>query len=371
MSPLQKKIIRFITLQGPIDISQYMLMTLADPEYGYYKTVEPFGGNGDFITAPEISQMFGEMIAIWAFFAWQGMGQPSPFLFCEIGPGRGTLMDDILRTVGKIAPKCLAAARIILIETSERLAISQKKKLRLYDKKIEWIADIDAIPNFPLILIANELFDALPIHQYMLTSHGILYERMIAFDKALNLCFAQSFANPHLPFVPILSKKFPDETIIEISPERVALVESISTHIARKRGAALIIDYGALEPSFGDTLQAISQHTFCSPLENPGTCDLTSHVDFFALSHAARKKGCHTAELTQGDFLIKLGLFERASRLSINKNEADRQKIANDVERLCAHNQMGNLFKVLCIADTKTSMQPFSWVKAGLNQERN
>ncbi|RCL02359.1 MAG: Methyltransferase [Candidatus Tokpelaia sp. JSC189] len=358
MTPLQEKIIHLITLQGPIDISQYMLMVLTDPEYGYYKTAEPFGRKGDFITAPEISQMFGEMLAVWALSAWQGMGQPSPFLLCEIGPGRGTLMDDILRTIGKLSCECLNAAHVVLVETSKRLAAAQKEKLHVYSKKIEWITVFEEIPGFPLILIANELFDTMPIHQYI-SNHNTLYERMIAIDKNDNLCFSQSFADSDPTLMPISAKKFPDGTVIEISPARFALAQSISAHIAKKRGTALIIDYGTLEPGFGDTLQAISKHSFCSPLKNPGDCDLTSHVDFAALAHAARNEGCYTAGLTQGDFLIRLGLLERAGRLAANKDETIRQQIATDVERLTASYQMGKLFKVLCIANTEITIPPF------------
>lgn len=360
MSPLQEKIIRLITLQGPIDISQYMLMALADPEYGYYKTASPFGYEGDFITAPETSQMFGEMIAVWALSAWQGMGRPAPFLLCEMGPGRGTLMDDLLRTIGKLSPECLAAAHVVLVETSHRLGAIQKEKLRTHDKKIEWVAGFEKMPNLPLVLIANELFDALPIHQYV-SNHGALHERMVAIDKNGNLCFSQGLTNPDTAPMPVSAEKLPDGTVIEISPIRFALAQNISAHIASNRGAALIIDYGALEPGFGDTLQAISQHSFRNPLENPGAYDLTSHVDFAALARAAYQEGCHTAGLTQGDFLIRLGLLERAGRLGTHKDEAARQQITADVERLAAPDQMGELFKVLCIADPETTMPPFPW----------
>jgi len=398
MTPLQEKIIRLITMQGPIDISRYMLMAMADSEHGYYKTANPFGRAGDFITAPETSQMFGEMIAVWVLVTWQNMGGPAPFLLCETGPGRGTLMDDILRTIGKLAPECFAAARIALAETSPRLATIQREKLHIYGTKAEWIKDLEKLPDLPLVLIANELFDVLPIHQYV-SGNGAFHERMISVDQNGNLCFSLEHVpvsrdqltdrimrlseNPEhqsasaktdetsvspgddrtLAAAP--AEKLPDGTVIEISPARLALARQISEHLAKNTGAALIIDYGALEPGFGDTLQAMSKHSFRNPLENPGTYDLTSHVDFASLARVAHSAGCHTASLTQGDFLIKLGLLERAGQLGADKDETLRQRIIADVKRLAAPDQMGELFKVLCIADPQTAMPPFPWEISG------
>lgn len=401
MTPLQEKIIRLITIQGPIEISRYMLMATADPEYGYYRTANPFGREGDFITAPETSQMFGEMVAIWALATWQNMGSPAPFLLCEAGPGRGTLMDDILRTIGKLVPQYLDAARVILVETSPRLAAAQKEKLKSRGIQVQWVGNVEELAGLPLILIANELFDVLPIHQYV-SGNGAFRERMISVDENGSLCFSlehypirwnqitgrtmrpiktperqpdstgsigiSGSAQDERTLMQAEAPDMPDGTVIEVSPARMALARQISAHIVRNRGAALIIDYGALETGFGDTLQAMSKHSFRSPLENPGDYDLTSHVNFAALARAAHSAGCHTAALTQGDFLINLGLPERAGRLGADKDETFRQQVVADVERLAAPERMGGLFKVLCIADPRTTMPPFPWETSGRNK---
>lgn len=360
MTSLQKKIARLVTMHGPIDVSQYMHLAMADPDYGYYKTAQPFGREGDFITAPETSQMFGEMIAVWAIAAWQSMGHPQPFLLCEAGPGRGTLMDDILRTIGKLAPHCAASAHVALVETSPRLTRQQKQKLRRHGTRLQWVEHFAQLPPMPLVLIANELFDVLPIHQYV-AAGGRFYERMVALSPEGQLCFTRGVSPAQLARLPVAAGTLADGTVIEISPAREALSGEISTHLAKQRGAALIIDYGALEPATGDTLQAMSRHSFRNPLENPGGYDLTSHVDFAALARAAHRAGCHSAAMTQGDFLLRLGLLERAGRLGADRDDTMRQQIVADVERLAGPDQMGELFKVLCIADPATTMPPFAW----------
>jgi len=356
MNRLQQKIVALIRNQGTLDVSQYMQIALADPEHGYYKTAEPFGRDGDFITAPEISQIFGELLAIWALTSWQALGNPAAFVLCEIGGGRGTLMDDVLRTLSKIAPQCVKAAHIIMVETSPRLAAMQQDKLRHHAAHITWVEDFASLPALPLVLMANELFDALPIHQYITKGHG-LYERMIAADEHGALYFTTGMpASAEAGTVA-------DGTIIEFSPARLALAEEISTYIKTNRGAALIIDYGALAPATGDTLQAMSRHGYRNALENPGQYDLTSHVDFAALARTAQQAGIKTAAQTQGKFLLALGLLERAGQLGANKGEAVRSRIVADVERLAGteNGQMGDLFKVLCLADEATTMPPFSW----------
>ncbi|AQS41885.1 MAG: Methyltransferase [Candidatus Tokpelaia hoelldobleri] len=356
MNRLQQKIVSLIRTQGAIDVSQYMQVALADPEYGYYKTAEPFGKDGDFITAPEISQMFGELLGLWALASWQALGSPATFALCEIGGGRGTLMDDVLRTLHKIAPQCLKAAHIVMVETSPRLAAIQQGKLRHHEANITWVENFASLPALPLVLMANELFDALPIHQYI-AQGGVLYERLIAADEHGALYFTTGMPTP------AGANALPDGTIIELSPARLALADEISTHIRANRGAALIVDYGALAPATGDTLQAMSKHGYCHALENPGQYDLTSHVDFAALARTAQQAGLKTAAMPQGAFLLALGLLERAGQLGANKDEAARAQIIADVERLAGteNRQMGELFKVLCLADQATTMPPFSW----------
>lgn len=363
MSALREKIARLISTQGPMDISRYMTMAMSDPQYGYYNTAEPFGRSGDFITAPEVSQMFGEIIAVWAIATWQGLGSPGPFALCEAGPGRGTLMDDILRTGAKLAPQWLACARPVLVETSPRLVKIQQEKLSSHPVKPQWIENLDGLPQIPLLLIANELFDVLPIRQYAACKGGFR-ERMVSLSREGSLCFSLG----PVEAAPAPAKKMPSGTIVEISPARLALARQISRHLARHKGAALIIDYGALEPGVGDTLQAVSKHGFCGPLKNPGGCDLTSHVDFAALAEAAHSAGCQTAAMTQGAFLLKLGLLERADRLGAGGNEALRRQVTADTERLAAPDQMGELFKILCIASPPANAPPFHWEPAPTQQ---
>lgn len=356
MNPLQQKIVALIRSQGAIDVSQYMQIALADPEYGYYKTAEPFGKDGDFITAPEISQMFGELLAIWTLTSWQALGSLASFVLCEIGGGRGTLMDDVLRTLNKIAPQCLKAAHIAMVETSPRLVAIQQDKVRHHGANITWVENFAGLPALPLVLMANELFDALPIHQYIARG-GVLYQRMVAADEHGALHFTAGMPTA------AEAGTVADGTIIELSPARLALADEISAHIKTNRGAALIIDYGALTPATGDTLQAMSKHGYCNALENPGQYDLTSHVDFAALARTAQQAGLKTSAMTQGKFLLALGLLERAGQLGADKDKAAQARITADVERLAGtgDKQMGNLFKVLCLADKATAMPPFSW----------
>lgn len=367
MSSLKEKIIRLIAQQGPLDISQFMALSLADPEFGYYKTANPFGRSGDFTTAPEVSQMFGEMVAVWVVATWQALGSPHKFNLCEMGPGRGTLMDDVLRTIKKLAPLCLQSACITLVETSDRLENIQHRKLESHGINIKWVKEFTALSPLPLIVFANELFDCLPIHQYVKTgSHW--RERVVGLDDQGILCFATGFGTLEHMLLPEGANHQPDGTIFEVSPARSAVAQQISMHIAEHRGAALLIDYGEFNRGFGDTLQAISAHKYRNVLENPGKDDLTSHVDFFTLNAVALSCNCHSAITTQGEFLIGLGLLERAGRLGRGQSATAQQNIVADVERLAGDNEMGRLFKVLCIADRKTTMLPFSFSPSFVTQ---
>lgn len=361
ITSLKAKLIHTINENGPLTISQFMSLCLSDAHYGYYKTAEPFGREGDFITAPEVSQMFGEMLAIWIILTWQALDKPNNFILCEMGPGRGTLMDDVLRTIKKLNVNCFKAADIYLIETSPKLRDSQKKRLQSYDKSITWQDHFSTIPPFPLILIANELFDCLPIHQYIFDGQN-WHERMVSTtttadnQQELIFCIGSIIAAPILPYA--LNDPIHQGTIIEVSPARENVMDAIANHLAHYRGAALIIDYGAIEPKPTDTLQAMSKHRFSAPLANPGQDDLTSHVDFAALAYRAQQMQCQTYMTTQGNFLLNLGLIERAQILGHGRDGELQAKISQDVERLAGDHQMGSLFKVLCISDKKTTLLP-------------
>ncbi|CAF25833.1 class I SAM-dependent methyltransferase [Bartonella quintana] len=350
MDTLKEKIEEIIALNGPIPVSQYITLALTDPQFGYYQTQTPFGRAGDFITAPEISQLFGEMIGIWALANWKVQGCPHPFILAEIGPGRGTLMDDILRTIQKLSPKAFDAAEIFLIEISKKLAVEQQERLSSYQKQIHSIENFSQIPLSPLFLIANEFFDTLPINQYI-KINGEWKERRITVNQDGNFMF---IATPHtLPsyYLQFSLSEVPDGTIFEHAPSRYQFMQQISDRLVQIKGSALLIDYGSSDLAFGDTLQALSKHRFRDIFEAPGEHDLTSHVDFSFLKTIALEQGCFAEILEQGDFLFTMGLLERARQLGVNKSAALQDKICQDVKRLAGPDQMGKLFKVLHVND--------------------
>lgn len=355
---LKQRIIRQIETTGPISVADYMALCLFDRDNGYYTTQEPFGGRGDFITAPEVSQMFGELIGVWCVGAWQALGSPQHFTLCEMGPGRGTLMTDVLRTISKLSPAFMAAANVNMVELSERLAEIQQKKLGEQPWQIKWCRDISEIPADPLILVANELFDAVPSRQYVKSKERFV-ERMICADNEGNLFFSAGSGSLEEDLLPGSSDTAPDGSIFEIAPARNALMHQIADHIRRERGAALLIDYGHLQQGYGDTLQALSQHAPIDPLSTPGAADITTHVDFYSLAQTARAEGCKSSAMTQGDFLIAMGLLDRAGVLGQGKSPEVQKQLHIDVERLAGPTEMGTLFKVLCITDPATHAFPF------------
>jgi len=358
---LKDRLKRLIAASGPISVADYMAACLGDREAGYYTTREPFGREGDFITAPEVSQMFGELIGIWCVSEWDALGRPGAFVLCEIGPGRGTLMSDMLRTIERLAPQMLATARVAMIETSPRLVERQKEKLADAGAKIDWFERFADIPgdtaNGPLILVTNELFDAIPLRQFVKVN-GRFVERMIALDDKDEFQFVSGLAGIDPALLPASHAAAPEGAIFEAAPARTALMQEIATHIATTRGAALNIDYGHLEAGFGDTLQAMLKHGFDDVFAHPGEADLTSHVDFDSLEKTARASNCKTGTMTQGEFLLAMGLLDRAGRLGADKDAAFQEKIRQDVERLAAPDQMGTLFKVLALSDRQTRLYP-------------
>lgn len=355
---LEQRIIRQIETTGPISVADYMAMCLFDRDEGYYTTREPFGKNGDFITAPEVSQMFGELIGVWCVNAWRALGAPVPFVLCEMGPGRGTLTQDLLRAATKLAPEFVAAAKIHLVEISDRLQGVQREKLAGHEERMIWNKNFSEIPAGPLLLVANELFDAIPSRQYVKTN-GRFLERMIAVDDAGHLFFAAGQGSIDASLLPGAADIAPEGSIFEIAPARSTLMQEIAVRIRHERGTALLFDYGHLQPGFGDTLQALSRHESVDVLHIPGAADLTTHVDFHSLAQAARREGCRTSAMTQADFLLAMGLIDRAGALGRGKTQHIQEQIRTDVERLAGPDQMGTLFKVLCIADAATHIYPF------------
>ena len=360
-TPLARKIKALIRTNGPISVTDYFALCLADPEHGYYRTRDPFGRAGDFVTAPEVSQLFGEMLGIFLVHAWQKHGGPTDVRIAEIGPGRGTMMADMLRVIAKLAPQLYEHATIHLIETSPKLRTVQHKTLGMHAARVTWHDSFEELPDGFVLLAANELFDAIPIRQFIKTPSGFR-ERMVGLDANDDLTFAAGVAGLDPALLPEHHKNVPNGTIFEIAPAREAVMATIGERIARFGGTALAIDYGHFVTGFGDTLQAVLKHDFDPPLAHPGEADLTSHVDFERLAGAAAAAGLHVhGMLHQGDFLVGLGIGERASALGRHRDEATQQSILNDVARLAGSGagKMGDLFKVLAVGSAPLSLFPF------------
>lgn len=352
MNPLEVEIRSLIENEGSLSVSDYMTICLTHPQYGYYTTRHPIGGktpaainSSDFITAPEVSQLFGEMIGIWCMEVWQTLGQPNPFSLVEIGPGRGTLMRDLLR-ISEALPGFLPAANIHLVEVSPTLTEQQRNTLSA--AQITWITDISALPSQPTIMIGNEFLDALPFRQWVKVKQDWRERAIGLVDGELGFVIRPTNLNTNL--LPSEHSAMPEGAIFETAPTREAFINQISSLFKAQTGAALLIDYGSTKPDFGDTFQAIKNHTYTNILSNPGKVDLTSHVDFSALVDVAEKSGCAVAPLaTQGEFLVSLGLLEQAGNLGSNQSTAIQNELQIAVERLAAPDQMGELFKVLAL----------------------
>lgn len=358
---LADKIKSLILAGGPISVTDYFALCLADPEHGYYRTRNPFGRAGDFITAPEISQLFGEMIGVFMVLAWQHHGEPADVRLVEVGPGRGTMMSDMLRVVSRLAPRLYEHATVHLVETSPRLQDVQRQTLASHGDKVSWHESFDELPDGFTLLAANELFDAIPIRQFVKTPSGFR-ERMVGLDAEDNLAFALGVATLDPAMLPPRDGSPADGTVFEISPAREAVAMTICERLKRNHGTALIIDYGHMVTGFGDTLQAVRDHHFDPPLANPGLADLTSHVDFEHLARCALAAGVHVNGcLHQGDFLVALGIEERASSLGRDKDARIQRDIVEAVQRLAGSGEgmMGELFKVLALSSPAISILPF------------
>jgi len=353
-TPLAARLIERIANDGPISIADYMAACLGDPEHGYYVGRDPFGRAGDFITAPEISQMFGELIGLWCVAVWEAMGSPDRFALAELGPGRGTLMADALRASG-VRPGFAAAAKVTLVEISPKLREAQAHALRGIAEP-EWALSAGSLPQAPLIAIANEFFDALPVRQFVRAGEGWA-ERVVGVENGRLAFGLRPARQPLLPGG--LPPARPGD-IWQSSPAGEAIAAELAERIAAYGGAALIIDYGHAAPGFGDTLQAVCGHEYDDPLAHPGEADLTAHVDFAALATAVAARGAQTRPvIDQATLLSRLGIKERALRLGLGKDDAARSSIAASVERLTEPGQMGRLFKVLAFSSTGLNLPAF------------
>jgi len=348
MTALRERLVRLIEATGPLSVADYMAHCLFDPEQGYYTTREPFGVSGDFTTAPEISQMFGELVAIWLYNAWTLAGRPETVVLAEIGPGRGTLMKDVVRILHQLDPGFVRQTRFELVETSPRLREIQRATLADSLPAFAWHDSVATLPDGPLFIVGNELFDAVPQPQYVATDRG-WRERMVGLDAAGNLCFAAGAGIPDRQLLPAGADSAPEGSIFELAPARSALMSGIAARIGRHGGAGLFFDYGYEGPALGDTLQALRRHAPDDVLAHPGEADLTSHVDFAALAQAARQENLTTRFMDQGEFLLGMGLLERAGALGAQADAATRQRLQGEVDRLARPEQMGRLFKVLMV----------------------
>lgn len=352
MNSLQDQLITRIRNEGPISLADYMAECLLHPEHGYYTTRSPFGTAGDFTTAPEISQMFGELVGLSLAQCWLDQGAPSPFTLAELGPGRGTLMADLLRATASV-PGFHAAMQIHMIEASANLREIQRKALPGRDAV--WHDSIDEIPDQPLFLVANEFFDALPIRQFVRDGEGWRERRIGLDDGCLSFGLGPEAPQPALEHR-LLDTKSDD--LVEITPALAPIAATISHLIATHGGAALIIDYGDWR-SLGDTLQAVKSHTPVDPLAAPGTADLTAHVDFETLCQVATGAGCAFSKVTpQGIFLERLGITDRARVLAAGLQGDALENLIATHRRLTHPEEMGNLFKVLGLTPAKLSPPP-------------
>jgi NADH dehydrogenase [ubiquinone] 1 alpha subcomplex assembly factor 7 len=349
MTALAKSLRRDIAAGGPITVARFMAEALGNPVHGYYAGSgrEPLGAEGDFITAPEISQMFGELIGLWCVDTWQAMGAPESFRLVELGPGRGTLLTDALRAAAMV-PAFGTAASLHLVERSAALRAHQARALSRQEP--QWHEAFGEVPDGPAIVIANEFFDALPVHQFVATDAG-WRERMVGLAED-GEGFALRLAPGPTPALTLLAALAVDrEGVAEVCPAGLSLASEIAARVAAQGGVALAIDYGRCS-AIGDSLQALRDHRRHDPLADPGEADLTALVDFTALARAAGEAGAAVhGPLSQGDFLRALGIETRAATLSRGADPHQAADIATALARLTSPDGMGELFQVLAIAD--------------------
>lgn len=345
--PLARKLAARIMEQGPIPVSVYMDACLNDSEYGYYATSQPLGHAGDFITAPEISQVFGEILGLWAASVWQAMGAPEPVALIELGPGRGTLAADALRAA-TAAPDFRKSVQLRLVETSPVLRAAQAETLAGMDA--DWFERLEDAPDGPAIILANEFLDSLPVRQ-LVRRDGAWRERCVAHDAQAGFHFVDGRLADVSPAERALLPDDPAEgDIAELRPGAMPLLSEVARRGAHGVQAALFIDYGHTEPPVSDTLQAVSGHRYADVLAAPGQQDLTAHVDFRALARHAEDAALRAyGPMPQGHFLLRLGLENRCQTLLRAATLEQQERIMSGVRRLVDPTQMGELFKVMAV----------------------
>lgn len=351
---LKDRLAREIALTGPMTVADYVVRCLHDPQDGYYATRPAIGASGDFITAPMVSQMFGELIGLWAIELWRRLGAPERVRLVEVGPGDGTLMADALRAA-RLDPDFLHAVDLVLIEPSPPLRAAQARMLADSDVHPRWVSALDRIEtDAPVILIANEVLDCLPARQFVRTEDGWA-ERRIGVDDDGGLTFGLvkitgGFRRPDFSVEP--------GQTVEISDQQAAFGRDLGTIVKAAGGAALLIDYGRAKPEAGDTLQALKRHRKVDPLETPGEADLTQWADFpTVLEAAVHAGGDVTGCRSQGEFLRRLGIEHRAAALKAGRPDA-AATIDRQLERLVGDAEMGALFKACAIFSPRSLTVP-------------
>jgi NADH dehydrogenase [ubiquinone] 1 alpha subcomplex assembly factor 7 len=336
VTPLENIIVEMISTEGPMPLDRYMSLCLGHPQFGYYMSRDPFGAAGDFTTAPEISQVFGELIGVWCVNTWMSLGQPVPFALVELGPGRGTLMADLLRAA-KAAPEFVAAVEVHLVEMSPALQKLQREKL---GDRVMWHATVETLPNMPTLFVANEFFDALPVQQFEIRM-GKSFERYVGANcGALKMGLVPA---PH---------RTGADGVYEISLVSKHIAAEVQSRLDACGGAALIVDYGHAQQAAGDTLQAVRAHAYSGIFEQPGEVDITAHVDFAALSSSP--------VITQAKFLKAMGIEMRTEKLAAKLDGQARADFMAASQRLISADQMGELFKVMCMVPKGASQHyPF------------
>jgi SAM-dependent MidA family methyltransferase len=357
---LQSEIKKLIKSSGPMPVWRYMELCLAHPQHGYYMSRDPLGREGDFTTAPEVSQMFGELLGLWVASGWKAIGSPPVLRLVELGPGRGTMMADALRAL-RVLPPLYQSLSIHLVEINPVLRDRQEETLSGV-RNIAWYDSIDEVPEGPAVILANEYFDALPIHQVVRRENG-WHERVVELDENGKLKFAA--APEPIPrfevLLPPLVRAAPLGAIFEWRPDTEIM--KIASRVRDQDGAALIIDYGHLRSDAGDTFQAIAGHSFADPLNAPGEADVSAHVDFQALARGAEDLGARVhGPVTQGEFLKRIGIETRAVTLMAKATHEVSQDISAALKRLTDSGRggMGSMFKAMAISEPRlTSLAGF------------
>lgn len=344
MSALLAELREIIAADGPMPIERFMQLCLQHPKHGYYTTKLPIGRTGDFITAPEVSQMFGELAGLWAAKTWVDSGRPAPVHLCEIGPGRGTMMADVLRAA-RVAPGFLDALDLHLVETSPVLREVQRMTLAKAPAAPVWHDAFETLPEGPALILANEFFDALPVRHYV-KGEGGWHERLVGLDAEGKLVFGAAAETTGIP----ASAGKPGD-ILEIGHVARLAMNALAGRIARSGGALLVWDYGHAETGFGETLQAIAHHAYADPLEAPGEADLTVHVDFAMMRRSAEQAGAQVhGPVPQGLWLERMGIASRAEALKRHATPSQARDIDSALDRLTGRgSSMATLFKVLAV----------------------